>query len=459
MPTAHLPNTLLLPELREMLAEQNGAELREFCEELHPGRTAEFMEGLTPEETWAVLQYADENTRVEIFGFFPEEKKISMVETLDPKEMAELVADSPPDDRVDLLDDVAPEVVDRIMPLLPVIERRDILRLSAYPEDTAGATMTTEFAALAETLTVDQAFDELRRQAKDIETVYYIYVVDDEGHLRGIVSARQLISAMSKPDATLSDLMETDVVSVDVDDDQEVVADKVARYDLLAIPVVDEAHHMLGMITYDDVMDVLREEATEDAHRIAAIDPLEESYLKTPLITLTWKRAIWLVVLFFAALLTALALQGYEEALANPKLAWLVLFIPLVISSGGNSGSQSATLVITALTLGDVKLVDWLRVMRRELYMGLLLGSFLGAIGFLAALMILGSVSHAAVIPLTLILVVLCGTLTGGLLPLLFRRLGLDPALMSSPFVAGIVDILGIVIYMNVALIVTGVTL
>jgi magnesium transporter len=174
----------LLPELREMLVENLEAELREFCEELHPGRTAEFMEGLTPEETWAVLQYADDDTRVEVFGFFPEEKRISMVETLDPAEMAALVADSPPDDRVDLLDDVAPEVVDRIMPLLPVIERRDILRLSAYPEDTAGAAMTTEFAALAETLTVEQAFEELRRQAKEHETIYYIYVVDDEGHLR-----------------------------------------------------------------------------------------------------------------------------------------------------------------------------------------------------------------------------------------------------------------------------------
>ena len=318
--------------------------------------------------------------------------------------------------------------------------------------------MTTEFAALAETLTVEEAFEELGRQAKQLETVYYIYVVDDEGHLRGIVSARQLISAMGEPKSRLADLMERDVVSVDVDDDQEEVADKVTRYDLLAIPVVDEAHHMLGMITYDDVMDVLREEATEDAHRIAAIDPLEQSYLKTPLITLTWKRGIWLVVLFFGAILTALALQGYQDAMTQPNLAWLVLFIPLVISSGGNSGSQSATLVITALTLGDVKLADWVRVMRRELYMGLLLGSFLGAIGFFAALMILGNASQAAVIPITLILVVLCGTMTGGLLPLLFRRLGLDPALMSSPFVAGIVDILGIVIYMNVALAVTGAT-
>jgi magnesium transporter len=366
--------------------------------------------------------------------------------------MAELVADSPADDRVDLLDEVASDVVDRIMPLLPLVERRDILRLSAYPEDTAGAAMTTEFARLAETLTVDEAFHELARQTKELETIYYLFVVDEEEHLRGVVSARQLISAMRQPDVKLSDLMERDVVSVDADDDQEEVAKKVARYDLLAIPVVDEAHHMLGIITHDDVMDVLHEEATEDAHRIAAIDPLESSYLKTPLLTLTWKRAIWLVVLFFAALLTAKALQSYHGTMTHPDFTWLVWFVPLVISSGGNSGSQSATLVITALTTGDVMLTDWSRVVLRELYMGLLLGAFLGTIGFVAAYLILGSALFALVIPITILLVVLCGTLTGGMLPLLFRRLGLDPALMSSPFVAGIIDILGIVIYMNVAI-------
>jgi magnesium transporter len=452
MAYAPLTNTLLLPELREMLAERNEAELREFCGALHPARTAEFMEGLASEETWAVLQFADDDTRVEIFGFFPEEKQVAMLETLDPSEMAGLVADSPPDDRVDLLDEVAPEVVDRIMPLLPVVERRDILRLSAYPEGTAGAAMTTEFARLSESLTVPQAFEELGQQAKELETIYYLFVVDEEEHLRGVVSARQLISAMGHPEVKLSELMERDVVSVDIDDDQEEVAQKVARYDLLAIPVVDDAHHMLGIITYDDVMDVMREEATEDAHRIAAIEPLEESYLKTSILTLTWKRAIWLVVLFFAALLTAKALQGYHGTMTMPAFTWLVWFIPLIISSGGNSGSQSATLVITALTTGDVTLSDWLRVVQRELYMGLLLGGFLGVIGFIAAFVILGNPLHAMVIPITIILVVLFGTLIGGLLPLLFRRLGLDPAMMSSPFVAGIIDIVGIVIYMNVAI-------
>ncbi|MCP4816509.1 MAG: magnesium transporter, partial [Planctomycetaceae bacterium] len=332
----------------------------------------------------------------------------------------------------------------------PETERRDILRLQMFPEGTAGAVMTSDAAMLAEQLTVSEAFQELSEQAEELETIYYLYVVDEKQHLRGVVSARQLVSAMGRTDTQLADLMETDIVLVDAFDDQEVVAQKVARYDLLAIPVVDSDRHMLGIITHDDVIDVVREEATEDAHRIAAVDPLEESYLKTRLLTLSWKRGIWLTILFVAALLTALILQNYETALANH--AWLVAFIPLVISSGGNTGSQSATLVITAMAVGDVKLTDYFRVISRELAMGLVLGGFLGSIGFLVAYIMVQSVQMAAIIPVTLILVVICGALAGSILPLVFKRLGLDPALMSNPFVAGIVDILGIVIYMNVAL-------
>jgi magnesium transporter len=222
---------------------------------------------------------------------------------------------------------------------------------------------------------------------------------------------------------------------------------------------VDDERRMLGIITHDDVIDVVREEATEDAHRIAGVDPLEESYLKTRLFTLTWKRGLWLTILFFAALITAFALRHFDNRLQ--EWVWLAWFLPLVISSGGNSGNQSATLIITALAVGDITLGDWWRVVSRELWMGLLLGGFLGLIGFFAALWLVpmddpslfsaGRLVAALTIPATLILVVVCGTLCGSLLPLLFQRLGLDPALMSNPFVAGIIDILGIVIYMNVA--------
>jgi len=445
-------NTLYLPELREMLAEKNAADLTEFCTALHSARTAEFMEGLTASEAWAVLQYAEVPLRVEIFGFFEPAKQIEIIETLDRAQIAQFIADLPPDDRVDLLAEVQPWIVEELMPLIPTVERRDIQRLSAYPEDTAGAEMTTEFARLSEHLTIRKAQEQIAAQAEDLETIYYLYVVDDEDHLRGLLSFRQLVSAMGKPDMLVGELMERDLVTVNVADDQEDVATKVAHYNLLAIPVVDDEHHMLGIITHDDVIDVVREEATEDAHRIAAVDPLDEGYLETHLLTLTWKRGIWLTVLFFGALLTAFALSAYEKDIAT--YAWLVLFIPLIISAGGNTGSQSATLIITALSTGDITLQDWWRVVRRELVMGLLLGGFLAVIGYLCALVAAPSAIAATVIPVTLLLIIVCGTLLGSILPLTFRRLGLDPAMMSNPFVAGLIDVLGIVIYMNAALII-----
>ena len=445
-----MTNTLYLPEIREMLAENDAAALAGFCTELHPARTAEFMEGLTAKETWAVLQHAETPLQVEIFGFFEQVRQIEIIETLDREEIAQFIGHLPPDDRVDLLAEVRPWIVAELMPLIPTEERRDIQRLSAYPEDTAGAVMTTEFARLSEDLSVGRALQEIGKQAGELETIYYLYVVDEEDHLRGLVSARQLVSAMGKSEMLIGELMERDLVTVNVADDQEEVARQVAHYDLLAIPVVDDEHHMLGIITHDDVIDVVREEATEDAHLSAAVAPLDVGYLETRLLTLTWKRGLWLTILFFGALLTAMALSEYETVIQG--YAWLVLFIPLVISTGGNTGNQSATLIITALSTGDITLNDWWRVVRRELAMGLLLGGFLGLIGYLCALAAAPGYLAAAVIPLTLLLIVLFGTLSGSLLPLLFRRLGLDPAMMSNPFEAGLVDVIGIIIYMKVAL-------
>ncbi len=445
-----MTNTLYLPELREMLAENNAAELREFCEALHPARTAEFMEGLSATEMWAVLQYAEPQLRVQIFNFLDHDKQLQIVQDMDRAEIARLISDLPPDDRVDLLEDVSPEIIAELMPMLPVEERRDIQRLSSFPEHTAGAIMTTEFARLSESLTVRQALEEIGRQAEELETIYYLYVVDAEDHLRGLVSARQLVSKMGKPDTKIGDIMERDLVTVNALDDQEQVAEKVAHFDLLAIPVVDDEWRLAGIITHDDVIDVMREEAVEDAYHRGAVYPLERSYLETRLLTLTWKRGIWLAVLFFAALLTAVALERYEGVIA--EISWLVPFLPLIISSGGNSGNQSATLIITALSAGDVTLEDWWPIVRREFLMGLMLGGALATVGYLSALPIAPAYYDALVIPITLLLVIVCGTLTGSLLPLLFRRMGLDPAMMSNPFVAGLIDLLGILIYMNVSL-------
>ena len=444
-------NTLYLPELREMLADGDQQGLAEFCTALYPARTAEFMEGLTAEEAWQVLQATDVETRRQIFQFLEEELQDEILESGDPQELSQLITEMAPDDRVDLLKRVDQETVDEVLPLIPTEERRDILRLQAYPEGTAGSVMTSEVAKLDESLTVREALEELAKQAQDLETIYYVYVVDEENHLRGVVSTSQLVRNLGKPSLQLSDLMERDLVTVAAMDDQEVVAGKVADYDFIAIPVVDDEQHLVGIITHDDVIDVIQEEATEDALRAGAVEPLEESYMATPLLTLARLRGGWLAVLFAAALVTALVLDSHQEKLE--KVSWLVLFLALVISSGGNSGSQSATLIIRALTTKEISPTQWLTVLWRELAVGLMLGLMLGTVGYIAALFFVG-VDHpvdAMVVPVTLVLVVICGTLFGSLLPLLFKRIGWDPALMSGPFVAGMIDILGIMIYMFVA--------
>lgn len=443
-------NTLYLPELREMLRDGDEAAMQEFCTALHPARTAEFMQGLTAQEAWQILRHAPPWLREQIFTYFEPERQVEILETQDRQEVASLMVDLAADDRVDLLENISQDVVAEILPLLPVDERREINRLRAYPEGSAGAVMTTEAAKLSENLTIRQALEALSHQANQLETIYYLYIVDEEDHLRGLVSARQLVSAIARPDTKLSELMETDLITANVMDDQEEVARKVARYDLLAIPVVDQEHRMLGIITHDDVIDVVREEAVEDAQRLAGVEPLESTYSKTPLWLLSWKRGIWLTVLFLFALLTAAALKGYDEQLET--WVWLAWFLPLVISSGGNTGSQTATLVITALAIGDIKLTNWLQVILKEIGTGLILGSFLGLIGYFAVYVLEGDPYAALVMPMTLLLVVTCGATAGATLPLIFQRLRLDPALMSSPFVTGICDIFGIVIYINVAM-------
>lgn len=445
-------NTLFLPELREMLAEHNERELIEFCTALHPARTAEFVEGLTAEEAWKVIQFAEPPLRAEIFNYFELDRQIDILMHEDEKLVAGLLIHIPSDDVVDLLQELPENRAEDLLALMPPQARRDIRRLQNFPEGTAGSVMTTEAACLDERLTVREALEALSREAESLETVYYIYVVDDTNHLRGVVSTRRLVSSIARQDKHLSDLMETDLVFVHALDSQEEAVQKVAHYNLLAIPVLDDRGHMLGIITHDDVIDVVREVATEDAQRIAAVQPLRDGYLRMNLLTLSYKRLIWLIILFFAELITAFVLSYYD--IEFQKYIWLVWFIPLIISSGGNSGSQSATLIITALATDDISLRDWGKIIRRELASGVVLGSCLALIGLGCALLMAPGPREASVIPLTIMLVVMCGTLSGSTLPLIFKRIGWDPALMSNPFVAGIIDILGIVIYMTIAQIV-----
>jgi len=263
------------------------------------------------------------------------------------------------------------------------------------------------------------------------------------------VSLRDLI--LARPTALVSDLMQRDVISVRMDEPSEQVVEKLARFDFIAIPVVDDRNRLVGIVTHDDVLDAVRQEATDDAQRIGGIAPLGESYLEAALVKMTWKRGVWLAILFATAAVTAMVL-----ARSPINHAWLIAFIPLVIASGGNSGNQSATLVITALSTGDCTLADWRKILKREFVLGLLLGGLLAVPGYLLALVYAPSPAEALVIPLTILSVVMLGALVGSVLPLVFRSLGLDPALMSNPFVSAIVDVVGIVLYTAISLVLLG---
>jgi magnesium transporter len=442
MPVA---NPILIPELRVMLAEGDAAGLREVAAELHPATVAEFSEGLDDRELWQMLEALPVERQAEIFPYYSMPRQVELVKAGDRAHLGPLIEWMASDNRDDLLRELAPELVEEILPLVAKAERHDIRMLLSCPEGSAGSLMTTEYASLPAEVTAGEAITRLRSQAPDSESIYYIYVLDAERRLLGFVSLRDLI--LARPTAMVADLMQRDPIAVRVEEPRERVVEKLARFDFIAIPVVDDRNRLVGIVTHDDVLDAVRQEATDDAQRIAAIQPLGESYLEAALVSMTWKRGVWLAILFATAAVTAMVLANWQ----SPH-AWLVAFIPLVIASGGNSGNQSATLVITALSTGDCRLSDWPRILRREFALGLLLGGLLAIPGYLLALAYAPTAAAAAVIPVTILGVVLMGTLVGSALPLLFRSLGLDPALMSNPFVSAIVDIVGLVLYMSVAL-------
>ncbi|HEY2253934.1 MAG TPA: magnesium transporter, partial [Planctomycetaceae bacterium] len=350
-----------------------------------------------------------------------------------------------------LLKNMDPAQVELLMPLFAQAERGDIRKLLSYPEHSAGSIMTTDYASLPEGITAREALAQLRSQAPDRETIYYVYVLDHARHLHGFVSLRKLF--LARPDALVSELMDKDVISVRVDEDQEVVANKIARYDFIAMPVVDDQGRLVGIVTHDDVLDVVQQEATEDAHLMGAVAPLEDGYMDTPFFTLAWKRGIWLVLLLVAGFGTSEVLSHYNKE--TERWEWLVWFLPLVLASGGNAGSQSATLVIRALALGQLNRETQLRIGRRELMTGFVLGGTMALLGFIFASFHVVK-ADAAVVAGTVALVVTLGTVNGTLLPIALKRLGFDPALMSNPLIASLSDILGVLIYYNVALLALG---
>jgi magnesium transporter len=362
----------------------------------------------------------------------------------------------PPDDAADLVQAAPLEAREHLLALLDSATRHEVNALLAYAEDAAGGLMNPRYARLRPDMTVDEAISYLHRQAREqLPTIYSVYVLDEAQRLIGVVSFRDLFAA--PPDKRVRDVMRTQVVTVRDDQDQESVSRVFAQHDLAAIPVVDADHHIKGVITVDDIVDVVHEEATEDIQKFGGLEALDAPYLKVAFSRMVKKRAGWLAALFLGEMLTATAMAYFEEEIARAVV--LALFVPLIISSGGNSGSQASTLVIRAMALDEVRLRDWWRVIRREFAAGLTLGAVLGAIGFLRIVLwqmvnpIYGE--HYLLVAYTvfgsLIGVVTFGTLAGSLLPFTLRRLGFDPASASAPFVATLVDVTGLVIYFMIA--------
>ena len=380
-----------------------------------------------------------------LMGLRPAERRL-WLRLLPPDDAADLIQEADDEDRVSLLDLIDPQT------------RREVNALLAYEEDEAGGLMSSRFSRVRPDMSVDEAIAYLRRQAlrdTDVETIYYVYVLDNEQRLQGVLSFRELFSARGH--LKVSDVMNRDFVTVQDEMDQEEVARVFADYDVVALPVVNEFNRMVGIVTVDDIVDVVEEETTEDVQKYGGMEALEEPYMRTTFFELMKKRVGWLALLFVGEMFTVSALGIFEEQLKTAVV--LSLFIPLIISSGGNSGSQASTLVIRAMTVGEVRLRDWWRVARREVLSGLTLGGVLGLLGFARV-----TIGHALgwdpqpyavrlglAIGLSLVGVVLLGTMAGSMLPFLLRRVGFDPASASAPLVATVVDLTGLLIYFAIA--------
>jgi len=416
-------------------------------------------------DAWAAL---DADERLEGFRLLPTSEGEQFLRTLDlhdevalltalsPPERQLWMRQLPPDDAADVVQQAPEDERDAWLRLLDEPTRREVSALLAYAEDDAGGLMSPRYVRLRPDMSVDEAIAYLRRAARErVETIYYIYVLDAEQRLLGVVSFRELFAA--PPDKRVRDVMRTDVTTMPPDLDQEAVANLFAESNLMAIPVVDGLGRIQGIVTVDDVVDVVREEATEDIQKIGGTEALDAPYLDVSLREMVRKRAGWLAVLFVGELLTASAMNRFEDEIARAVV--LAIFIPLIISSGGNSGSQASTLVIRAMAVGEIALRDWWRVFRRELAVGLALGSILGVIGLLrVVLWPFGREAYGdhillvgVTVACSVLGIVLWGALCGAMLPFLLRRLRLDPASASAPFVATLVDVTGIVLYFSVA--------
>ncbi|MEJ2731841.1 MAG: magnesium transporter, partial [Deltaproteobacteria bacterium] len=373
-------NPLLVPELHEMLAAGNSTALQEFCKSGHPALIAELISALAAEETWAVLGHADLPLRAEIFSHLDDDLMVEMIETLRRDEIARLLTEMPHDERADLFKRLPEERRQTILPALAQAEREDIRRLTAYREGTAGAVMTSDYAALSQQLTVSEAVERLREIAPDKETIYYAYVVDDQRKLLGFVSLKDLI--LARPKSRIADIMHREVIFARVEDDQEEAAREIQKYDLIALPVLNGNDALVGIITHDDAIDIITQEHTEDMEKFMAIVGSHEEavYLKTSAWVHFKNRSPWVIVLAILGLVSGFIVQNFEGLLL--LCAVLAAVMPMLADTGGNTGSQSATLVVRALALKEISPRDIFRILAKEFQVAILLALLLGIIAY-----------------------------------------------------------------------------
>jgi magnesium transporter len=442
--------------IEKALSDRDYASVRQSFGDQYPADVAELIQRLEEDRRAVLFRILPREQAAETFEYLEPEAQEGLIKALAREQVATILNDMSPDDRTALLEELPAQVTKQLLALLSPAERRVASQLLGYPEDSIGRLMTPDLIALHSDWTIQQSLDHVRRYGEDSETLNVIYVVDDQGKLIDDLRMRQLL--LADPASRISELMDGTFVALKATDDQETAVHVFSEYDRVAFPVTDSSGILLGIVTVDDVLDVAEEEATEDIQKIGGMQALEQPYMQAGFGQMLRKRAGWLVLLFLGQLLTINALHFFSDQLQ--RMLALTLFVPLIISSGGNSGSQAATLVVRAMALEELSLRDWWIVMRREIVFGLTLGLILAALGFARLFagqemgeQLLGEqwAMISVAVGLALVTVVLWGVTIGSMLPFVMRRLGADPATSSTPFVATIVDVTGLIIYFALA--------
>src|SRR6266480_4822178 len=448
---------ILEPEIRSLIEARNFAALRELFREWPPADIAEVILDLPDDEQVIIFRVLPAALAADVFEYIGIEEQQKLLRAMAHEQVVAILNEMSPDDRTALLEEMPSVASRQLIRLLTPEERRVATALLGYPEGSVGRLMTPDFVAVRQNWTVKEVLDYVREHGQDSETLNFIYVVDERGKLIDDLRIRNFL--LRPLDTHVDEIMDRNYVHLTVNQTQEEALQIFRKYDRAALAVVDSNGALVGIVTQDDMLDVAEEEATEDIQKIGGMEALDEPYTTIPFLRMVKKRATWLIILFLGEMLTATAMANYQDELE--KAAILAMFLPLIISSGGNSGSQATTLVIRAMALGELRLRDWFRVVRKELVSGISLGLILGTIGFFRIalwqyLHIFNYGKYHWLVALTvgaaLIGVVMWGTLSGAMLPFLLRRFGLDPAASSAPFVATLVDVTGLVIYFNVAL-------